>query len=363
MLIVCRQSKKTFFYHGRGGVLRFCLAAIVITGVAITACKESQVDAQIPSIKTQPAGADVTVGESYKSSVAASVTDGGSLSYQWYSNTNASNAGGSAITNAESASYNPSTDTAGTYYYFVEITNTIPNNGDGGNKTATVRSKAAEIRVLSSSPSGIVIDLAGMNEWELTEQTAQVNAYENKVFTVTGTYTTYQWYLNGVSVGTSSSYTFNRPVGIYELVVVVTNSNEESRSGRCRITVDLEISPQLTNNEWFNGDLTMATSEHRYLIPVTSGTIYHIWWNDRFKGNGSKTGDVVVGARYIDSSTWIFGGTDDTVDSGWDTVQSFTANQTGVVEIRVIPYSRDSLYIGTYGIAYSSTGSTRPEVQ
>jgi hypothetical protein len=335
-----------------------------MTGVAITACKEPQVDAKIPVITTHPVGATVSVNATPGLFVTARSRDGGTLSYQWYSNTGATNTGGTSLgASARSASFTPSTKATGTYYFFVEVRNTISNNGGGGKKTAKVRSNAVEFRVLSSSPSGIVIDLTGMNEWELTEQTAQVNANENKVFTVTGNFATYRWYLNGESVGTSPGYTFNRPVGVYELVVVVTNSNGESRSGRCRITVEVGTYPQLTNNVWFNGDLTMATDEDWYLIPVTSGTNYYSWWNDKLQGNGSKTGDVVVGARYTDSSTWIFGGTDTTIDSGWDTVRAFNANQTGTVEIRVLPYNRDSEYIGTYGIAYSSTGSTRPAVE
>ena len=85
--------------------------------------------------------------------------------------------------------------------------------------------------------SEIVINLAGMNEWELTDQTVQATANVNKVFTVNGSYVSYQWYLDGVLVGTSSSYTFNKPTDVYQLVVVVTDSNGESRSGRCRVTV------------------------------------------------------------------------------------------------------------------------------
>jgi len=83
----------------------------------------------------------------------------------------------------------------------------------------------------------ITIDLTGNSEWTLIEQTAHAVANEEKVFTVTGSYTTYKWYLDGKSVGTSSSYTFKGTANVYQLVVVVTNSSGESRSGRCRITV------------------------------------------------------------------------------------------------------------------------------
>jgi len=56
-----------------------------------------------------------------------------------------SNSGGTLINGATSASYTPPTNTAGTVYYYVEVTNTIADNGDGGNKTATTNSHTAKI--------------------------------------------------------------------------------------------------------------------------------------------------------------------------------------------------------------------------
>jgi uncharacterized repeat protein (TIGR02543 family) len=297
-------------------------------------------------------GATVALNALHSLSVTANVT-GGELSYRWYSNTSLSNNDGSVISGVTSASYNPPTGTAGAYYYFAEITNTITDNGDGGNKTASSRSNAVEIRI--PSPSGMVIDL-NMNEWNLTEQTAQATANADKIFSVTGTYTAYRWYLDGTSVGTSSSYTFNKPAGVYQLVVIATNSAGESRSGRCRITV----APSLTANVWTDDSITDANGEDWYSFPVTSGTTYSVWWNDNKEGNGTKSGDVAVSARYENATTFIFGGTDTTVDSGYTTALSFSASQTGRVFIRVIPYNRGSSYTGTYGIVYSSSTSTRP---
>ncbi|WP_212758681.1 hypothetical protein, partial [Paenibacillus sinopodophylli] len=57
-------------------------------------------------------------------SVAASVSDGGVLSYQWYSNGSNSTSGGTLVSGAISASYNAPTATAGTRYYYVVVTNT-----------------------------------------------------------------------------------------------------------------------------------------------------------------------------------------------------------------------------------------------
>jgi len=117
----------------------------------------------------------------------------------------------------------------------------------------------------------------------------------------------------------------------------------------------------LTANTWANGEITFRDQETWYSFDVISGNTYYVWWNDKREGqgNGNKTGDVAVSARYANSSAFIFGGTDTDVDSGWNPGRSFTANQTGKVYIRVIPYGRLYANTGTYGIVYS-TSSTRP---
>jgi len=206
----------------------------------------------------------------------------------------------------------------------------------------------------------IIIDdfIKGIDEWELLLQKTEVIPNEDNAFTITGTYATYQWYLDGISVGTSSSYILNKPVGVYQLVVVVTNSAGESRSGRCRVTSVINFSP-INASVWVNGNITEENNQDWYLFPVVSGTTYYIWWNDRKQGNAITTGDIAVSARYIGSSSWIFGGTNTTVDNGWTTAQSFTANQTGTVEIRVMPYNRNSSNVGTYSIVYN-TNNIRP---
>jgi len=238
------EVTNTIFNNGDGGTK---IASIRSNAVTLTV--NAQVNAHNPHITTQPVGASVIFGGVHNLSVVASVTDGGALSYQWYRNTNQSNSGGTVISGATSASYNPLTNTAGAFYYFVEITNTISNNGDGGNKTAVIRSNAVEISIIS--PSEIVINLAELNDWELTEQNVNTAANVNTIFTVNGTYESYQWYLDGVLVGSSSSYTFNEPADVYQLVVVVTNAEGESRSGRCWVTV--ELTSMYSSNYNING--------------------------------------------------------------------------------------------------------------
>jgi len=59
--------------------------------------------------------------------------------------------------------------------------------------------------------------------------------------TVNGTWTSYQWYVNGSRMAnTTNNYTFSttdRDPGIYTVTVIVTNNANEKRSASCRVTV------------------------------------------------------------------------------------------------------------------------------
>lgn len=73
-------------------------------------------------VTDQPVDLELVAGAIDSEDVIAAafeVSDGGTPTYQWYSNSSDSNEGGSAISEAESASYTiPAETTAGTYYYY-----------------------------------------------------------------------------------------------------------------------------------------------------------------------------------------------------------------------------------------------------
>jgi len=133
--------------------------------------KTTLVCAAMPTISVQPQGGSfLKTGTTL--SVTASVTDGGMLAYQWYSNKNNNTVGGTAIVGAKESSYTTPND-FGTYYYYVIITNTINDNGDGGSKTATTTSNVAEVSIElavtewarsvigSSSFNAVAVDASG----------------------------------------------------------------------------------------------------------------------------------------------------------------------------------------------------------
>lgn len=109
------------------------------------------INAEMPTITAQPVGATYTQGAAAAAlSVTASVSDGGTLSYQWYGSSN-SELGGSPISGAAAATFMPSTAAVGTMYYYAIVTNT--NNAASGNKMATIYSTQIAVTVQSGGGS------------------------------------------------------------------------------------------------------------------------------------------------------------------------------------------------------------------
>ncbi len=114
---------------------------------------------ETPHISVDPNSAEATYNRGDAAtalSVTASVGDGGTLSYQWYSNTTATNSGGTLISGATSADYTPSTAVAGTLYYYCVVTNTLA----GHSPVSATSNVSGAIIVNSSCPapnSGVVL--------------------------------------------------------------------------------------------------------------------------------------------------------------------------------------------------------------
>jgi hypothetical protein len=93
-------------------------------------------------------------GEAEALAIDASVSDGGTLSYQWYRNNVDSNGGGTVIDGAVEANYIPQTTEPGTIYYYVVVTNTV---GDGIQLTTS----ATKCVTVTEEPAQVTEDVAG----------------------------------------------------------------------------------------------------------------------------------------------------------------------------------------------------------
>ena len=120
--VVSRDTEQDIYLRGIPTAPGKYSCVIKVSGSGDLMCNV-EVTPPVPHIQT---GGSVTCSVNDKAtvSVSASVSDGGSLSYQWYQSTTNSTAGATAISGAVSDSYTVDTSSVGTMYYFCVVTNT-----------------------------------------------------------------------------------------------------------------------------------------------------------------------------------------------------------------------------------------------
>lgn len=174
------------------------------------------ITAQTPIINTQPLGADYLVdAKATAITVEAVVSDGGSLSYQWYKD-------GKKISGATTKGYVPATDTAGAFTYHVDVTNTLTMNGV--TNTATITSSKAVVNVVNLPKKPVITTQPkGGNYFKDEAAIALTVAAKSS----DGGTLSYQWYdQNGpIDGATAVSFTPSTThVGTMTYHVVVTNT-------------------------------------------------------------------------------------------------------------------------------------------
>ena len=111
------------------------------------------VNAQTPVITSQSGDSEYILNKppSVPLFVEAEVTDGGALTWQWYSNTTNKTNNGIPIAGETNKEYTPPTDAMGTMYYYAVVTNT--NNAVDGAQTATVTSVPVKVEITRVRPT------------------------------------------------------------------------------------------------------------------------------------------------------------------------------------------------------------------
>ncbi|MDR0410530.1 MAG: hypothetical protein LBH75_00960 [Treponema sp.] len=135
----------------------FMVTVMLSFGVMLTGCDNSdsgggKTDAETPVFSVQPQGATYGDGaDADPMTVTASVTDGGTLTYQWYRSTTDNTTGGTTISGATKSAYTPSLAEIGTVYYYVVVINT--NNSASGVKVKTASSDITVVTVMGGAES------------------------------------------------------------------------------------------------------------------------------------------------------------------------------------------------------------------
>jgi len=308
-------------------VLFLLLVSIFLGASLFVGCRnpfmpDAPVDAMIPTISVQPKDSTVLSDAKYTVSVSATVTDGGTLSYQWYEANDEKSEGdlieGETKSSLQSTYLLPNNETEKIFYYYVVVTNT--NNNATGTKTATVTSTRAKITITKSSSDKedekINAVTPNITTQPLLEQT--VSSGENYTVSVSATVTdggtiSYQWYqldtvdgegslINGATSATyTTSYTLqNETEKIFYYYVVVTNTNNNATgtksatvtSTRAKVTVNNLINAKApTITEQPKQAEVLNTKEFTVSVAATNdnkGTLSYKWYKtDTVDGEGS----------------------------------------------------------------------------
>ncbi|GHT56604.1 hypothetical protein FACS1894109_06090 [Spirochaetia bacterium] len=251
------------------------------------------VNAATPSITGQPASSATYLQNATASAltVTATVTDGGTRSYQWYKNTSNSTTGGTSLgsaNGAQTASYTPVTSAAGTLYYYVVVTNT--NNSVSGTQTATATSFVATVTV-NPIVNAATPSITGQPSSATYSRNATATALTVTATVTDGGTRSYQWYKNtsnnttgGTSIAsaTSASYTpVTSAAGTLYYYVVVTNTNSSvngtttatATSSVATVTVNAPTGTStVTVTLWLDEDIAFAPPPSEILSRSSSDT-------------------------------------------------------------------------------------------
>ena len=186
------------------------------------------------------------VGESAAAlSVMAAVTDGGTVSYQWYENIENSTAGGTAIDGANSASYTPPTETAGTKYYYVVATNENPDATGSTTATSTSEVKPVQVKDLVHAAAPEITGLTGRRSYLQGEAISEDDMLRVSAISSDGGELSFKWYLKAPEAGGQDTLVSSESccipgtsvAGTFTYCVVVTNHKTEGITGNTTATV------------------------------------------------------------------------------------------------------------------------------
>ncbi len=185
---------------GTGYRIRVVSSNPVVTGTDNTVNLTVQVPA---AITTQPSTTVQNLCQGSAATALSVAATGTTLTYQWYSNTTATNSGGTAV-GTNSATYTPVTTSAGTLYYYCVVSAAC-----GASVTSDV-SGAVNVTAIPSAPAGTINVSANPScgAATLTYSAPSATIY-------------WQTTAGGTSTGspTTSSYTSSATAGSYTIYV------------------------------------------------------------------------------------------------------------------------------------------------
>jgi hypothetical protein len=241
------------------------------------------------AITTQPSTTVQNLCQSGTATALSVVATGTTLTYQWYSNTTATNSGGTPV-GTSSASYTPVTTTAGTLYYYCVVTAAC-----GSSVTSNV-SGAVNVTSVPSAPSGTINISANPSCGAATLTYSAPNANIYWQTTATGTSTANPTTSSFLSLATAGSYIR------YVRELNGTCWSTATASASFTVVEPVVVSVQPPNRTITDGNNTTFT------ITATGTTPTYQWQVDTGSGfvnlsNGAPYSNVTTATMTITAAT------------------------------------------------------------
>ncbi len=251
--------------------------------------------AQTPTITQQPENASVLAGGTANFSVTAAVTDGGSLSYQWYFKGNALS--GKTLSTLQ---VSPVSE-ADTGAYTVVVTNTKSGaTASVTSSTATLSLTTAQVPVITTQPLTSTVPEGG-------SVTLTVVAGVTDGGTLT-----YQWRKNGVDIGSAVASTLTiSPVapsdaGSYTVVVTNTKSGATASvtSSTATLTVATAERPTIDSGPVSTTVAQGSAATFEVTASVTDGgTLSYQWYRNGTPVDGATGRTFTIAAAALSDVT------------------------------------------------------------
>ena len=309
----------TFYYYctvtGRNGDS--------VTSPRITYAVSDCLTATAPRIAAQPRNVTADFGAEFSLSVIAYSTDGGTLSYQWYFSAS-EDVEATAIEGASESGYKGTvgSDTLG--FYYCVVTNTIEDNGDGGEKSATALTNRAIIStdtVNANTPT-----ILAQSE-DATVLVPAIKVLSVAAYADDGD-VSYQWYTvqDGESGGTAIENETNatlkirtEQLGRTGYYCVVTNTIEDNGDGGKKVaeitsaTIWIDavyLKDVVSAPEFTEQPASMSVAPFNQSIKIsceaesTSGSVSYRWYESA--DGTSATGTAISGETSATLTTPVF---------------------------------------------------------
>ncbi|MCL2066294.1 MAG: hypothetical protein FWG99_02365 [Treponema sp.] len=231
---------------------------------------------------------DCEVGDEVHLRVLALSPDSGTLSYQWYKNDDDDNINGTPIQGATGHEYIYTADSEGTTFYYVEVTNEIPQNNDTGIKKASVIIGPIKVTVTASIDAKVWVSIDSMQDIPFIDlESALASITTAGVYTVRiGADQPLFSYTGIFSTGTNITLTAND-----ESITITLSGEGNLFTVNNGVSLTLEDGVLLHGCE--NNDTSLIYIEDGGTFTMNGGEIY---------GNGNITGNG--GGVYVASGTF-----------------------------------------------------------